>query len=185
METKKIKDYFLAGSFRVFIAGIIGSVLSVLWLMLKFSFNIGYVKIYFIEIILLLAGPILLLSTIKSTVKTYSLLSKLKRNNSVNDVYSSLSNITENVCFNKDDVIISNNYLFIKDEVAVIPYLHLSKVYIKYLKNDKKEITAVQLYCDTLNKKKIPIFRNIKSQQDLVLFVESVKQKNSNIIFEL
>ena len=113
------------------------------------------------------------------------MLAKLKRNNSVSDVYRSFSNTIGNISFNDNEVIVSDNYLFIKGEVAVIPYQQLKKVYIKYLKNDKKEITGIQLYCDTTKKKKIKIFPNIKNKNELVYFIENIKQRNSSIIFEL
>ena len=185
MESQNLRKYFLSGTLGLCIFGLIASVLSALWLILKFSFDIGFVKIYLIEVILLLAGPILLLSTLKNTIKTYFLLAKLKRNNSVSDVYRSFSNTIGNISFNDNEVIVSDNYLFIKGEVAVIPYQQLKKVYIKYLKNDKKEITGIQLYCDTTKKKKIKIFPNIKNKNELVYFIENIKQRNSSIIFEL
>lgn len=185
MEAKKIRDYFLSGSLGICVVGIIGSILSGLWLIFKYSLDIGFVKIYLIEIILLLAGPILLLSTIKNTIKTYSLLSKLKRNNCINDIYRSFSKTNENVTLNGSEIIISDNYLFLKDEVAIIPYQQLIKIYTKYLKNDKNEITGMQLYCNTTKKKKIKIFSNIKSRDELIFFIENIKQKNSEILFEI
>ena len=130
MESRNLRKYFLSKTLGLCIFGIIASVLSALWLIFKFSLDIAFVKIYLIEIILLLVGPIFLLSTLKSTLKTFTLLSKLKRNNSVNEVYRSFSNTTENISFNENDVIVSDNYLFIKDEVAVIPYQQLTMVYI-------------------------------------------------------
>ena len=185
MEIKKIKDYFLSGSSCLCVAGMVATIISVLWQILKASFGLGFVKVYAIEIILLIAGPFLLLITIKRTIKTHSLLSKLKRDSSINEVYFALNDTTGNICFNENEVIISYKYLIIKDAVAIIPYQQLTKVYIKYINNDKKEITAVQLYCDTDKKKKILIFPNIRLKQTLILFVEKLKEKNPNIIFEL
>lgn len=184
MEYQALKKYFLSDSLGLCIVGLVASVLSGLWLFLKFKLAVVFVKVYLIEVILLLAGPILLFSTIKSTIRAAALLSKLKRTDTLGDVYRSFTN-ADNVSFNKNEIIVSDNYLFLKDEVAVIPYPQLTQVYVKNLKNDKNEITGVQLYCSTAKKKKIRIFPNIKETYELMQFVECVRQKNPGIRFQL
>lgn len=185
MESRNLRKYFLSGTFGLCMFGLIASVLSALWLILKFHLSVVFVKVYVLEIVLLLAGPILLFFTLKSTIKTYSLLSKLKRSDSIHDIYLSFSNTAENAYYSENEVILSDKYLFIKDEVTVIPYQQLTKVYVRHLTNEKKEITGIQLYCDTAKKKKIKIFPNIKKQNELIHFLENVKQRNPSIILEL
>ena len=185
MEAKKLKDYFLGGSFGTCIAGIIISAISLFLFLIQFTLEFDFVIVSSIGIIFIIIGPILLVSTIKNTIKTHVLLSKLKHNNSVYDVYRSFSNTNENIYFNKEEIIVSDKYLFLKDNVFIIPHQEITKVYTKYIKNDKREITGVKVYCNTTKKKKIRIFSNIQTRYDLMHFVENIKQKNPNIEFKL
>ncbi|MBE6783237.1 MAG: hypothetical protein E7536_04425 [Ruminococcaceae bacterium] len=185
MESKELRKYFLSGSFSLCIFGIVATVISALWLIFRLSFDIGLTKIYLLEILLLCVGPILVFITLKNTIKTFSLLSKLKRNNLINNIYRSFSDTSSNIYYNQKEIIISDYYLFLKDVVDIIPHHQITQIYTEYITNDKKQITCVQLFCDTTQKKKIRIFQNIKNPDVLVHFAEKMRQKNPNIVFIL
>lgn len=176
MEAKKLRKYFLSGSFGLCIGALIATVVSAFFTLL-FGFS-GRIPVIFP--IILIIGIIVLFSTLKNTIKTFILLRKLKRNTSLNDVSYSLSN-TNNISYNRNEIIISDYYLFLKNEVAIIPYQQLTKIYSKYIRNDKREVTGIRLYCNTTKKRKITIFPCSKDRYELLSFIENIKQKNSNI----
>lgn len=181
MEAKKLREYFLSGSFGLCIGGMVGSILSVLWLILKFRLSAVFVRVHVWELLLLLAGPVLLVLTLKNTIKTTSLLSELKKNRTLADAYHSLTCATEAMKYRQGEVILSERYLFVKDAVAVLPYAQIVHVYSEPVKNDKGQITGVCLSCHTAQKKTVKIFQNVTDRNELVRFVEDLKQKNPYI----
>ncbi len=185
MEKKALKKYFTSGSFKLFIVGIVISVASVLWFIIRFTNAGRYVRIHFVEILFLLIGPIFIFSAIKSSTKTRTLLSMLKRTNNINDVYLSFSNTAANISFKDNEIIISDKYLFLKDEVAVIPYQQITQMYTTYTRNSENEITGISLFCDSTQKTKILIFANEKDTSVILQFAEIIRQKSPNIHFNL
>ena len=181
METKKLRKYFLKGTLGLCIAGIVISAISLFLLLLQFACDFDVITY---SLLFLVIGPVLLVSTIKKNIKTLTLLSRLKRNHSFDDVNRSFCNTSENIYFT-DSIIISDRYLFLKDSVCIIPLQEITKVYTKYVKNDKKEIVRVELYCATESKKKICVLDRVNSKGDLLLFANLIKQKNSNVEFAL
>ena len=184
MEEKALKKYFTSGSLSLSLFGIGCTVIAILWLALRSSLNILTDRIYFLEILALLIGPILIVSSLRTLRKTSKLMSILRRNNAIGYVYNSFSKTNENFSYADNSVIISDYYLFLKESVMVVTYPELTRLYMKYTRNNKNEVTSSQLFCNTTSKEDVVVFSNIKNQDELMHFLGVIKQKNPYITIE-
>ena len=184
MEEKALKKYFTSGSMGSSLFGIGCSVVAILWLVLRSSLNILSDRIYFLEVIGLLMGPIMIVTSLKTIRKARKLMSILRRNNAIGYVYNSFSKTNENLSYADNSVIISDYYLFLKEPVMVVTYPEITRVYMKYTRNNKNEVTSSQLLCSTTSKEDITVFSSIKNQDELMHFLGAIRQKNPYVQIE-
>lgn len=189
MPFKNLKQYFLPITpILGILISLIVSAIPALWLFFRITFLNFFEDFYFVyifEILALFIGPSILIWILTDTIKTYTLLFRLILKKSIKDIYLSFSNTNENVYFNNDCIIFSDKYLFLKDEIAIIPYQDITEIYINYIEDAEEKIKNMQLCCNTEKKRKIKILNEIKTLNELTKIIDTIKPKNPNIIYDL